>query len=179
MITCVVMEVLVKKGFLTLAFLALPTLCGSGEYTRKIKTEAIVENKGGCYTVKQRSALSKRIEQFVRQHGVDPNLAVEMAELLETLENGKVLAAIAATESGFDIKAEGWVGEIGAYQVRPEFWGCPGDTFKSQTEQANSILEELLKASNGDLESALEKYNGKGQKSRMYATAVLSLISSI
>ena len=137
------------------------------------------ENRGGRFFVKQRSDLSKRIETFARKYGADHAMAPEMAELLGSLENGKVLAAIAAMESRFDIKAEGRVGEIGAYQVRPEFWGYPGDNFKDQTEQANSILEELLRASNGDLESALGKYNGRGPKSRVYAAAVLSLLSRI
>lgn len=43
----------------------------------------------------------------------------------------------------------------------------------------NSILEELLRSSDGDLENALKRYNGKGQKSRLYATAVISLVSGI
>lgn len=168
-----------KKSFLTLTFLALPSLCGSGEYFRKISTDELVENRAGRIFTMQRSDLSKRIETFVRNYGADHAMAAEMAELLGTLENGKVLAAIAATESGFDIQAEGRSGEIGAYQVRPEFWGHPGDSFRSQTEKTNSILEELLRSSNGNLESALRKYNGKGHKSEMYASRVLSLVSSI
>jgi len=169
----------VKICVMALAVCALPSICGSGEYSRKITPDAIVENRGGQHWVKQRSKLSKRIESFAVKYGADEMLAAEMAELLCALENGKVLAAIAAKESGFDVRALGRVGEVGAYQVLPKYWGDPGNNFSSQTEKADKILQELLDASNGDLAAALERYNGTGLKAKAYASSVLSLAAKI
>lgn len=169
----------VKIYVMALVVLALPSICGSGEYSRKTTLDAIVENRGGEHWVKQRSNLSQRIELFAVKYGADELRAADMAELLCSLQNGKVLAAIAAKESGFDIQALGLVGEVGAYQVRPEFWGDPGGCFKSQTEKADKILQELLDASKGDLATALERYNGSGLKAKAYASSVLSLIAKI
>lgn len=168
-----------KVCVMALAVFALPSICGSGEYSRKIMPDAIVENRGGRLWAKQRSSLSKRIESFAVKYGADELLAAEMAELLCTHQNGKVLAAIAAKESGFDVRARGRAGEVGAYQVRPKFWGYPGTTFESQTEKAGSILRELLTASNGNLAAALEKYNGTGVRAKAYASSVLSLVAQI
>lgn len=142
-------------------------------------SDDVVKYENKHKIINQRTELSKRIETFARNNGADEDMAAEMAELLSTLENGKVLAAIAAKESGFNVRAKGKVGEIGAYQVRPQFWGHPGETFKSQTEKTNQILEELLSTCNGNLESALEKYNGRGEKSKRYASSVLALVSKI
>jgi hypothetical protein len=169
----------VKKRFLIFVIVVLPSICGSGRFHPKDFQDDVVADRKGQAVIKQRSDLSKRIERFALKNGADESISVEMAELLSTLENGKVLAAIAAKESGFDVQAHGKAGEIGAYQVRPQFWGHPGDTFKSQTEKANQILEELLSTTNGNLESALEKYNGRGEKSKKYAASVLLLVSKI
>lgn len=168
-----------KIYVMALAVFSLPSICGSGEYSRKITPDAIVENRGGRLWAKQRSNLSKRIESFAVKYGADELLAADMAELLCTHKNGKVLAAIAAKESGFDVLARGRAGEVGAYQVLPKYWGEPGNSFGSQTEKADKILQELLEASNGNLATALEKYNGSGLKARAYASSVLSLAARI
>lgn len=169
-----------KKYLLTVACLALPSLCGSGEYSWEVRRDAVVENRGGHRNVRLRSPLSQRIESFVRRHGsVAGCRAAQMAELLSRHRHGAILAAIAARESGFDIRARGRAGEIGAYQVRPQFWGEPGETFEDQTKKAGRILNGLLTEANGNLAVALERYNGRGQRAKAYAAAVLSLAAGI
>ncbi|CAH2031382.1 lytic transglycosylase domain-containing protein [Trichlorobacter ammonificans] len=170
------MKIIVLVG----ACLALPSLCGSGEYSWEIRRDTVVETRGGRREIRPRSLLSQRIESFVRRHGAAAgSKAAQMAELLSRHRHGTVLAAIAARESGFDIQARGRAGEVGAYQVRPNIWGDPGETFGTQTEKAGSILRELLAESNGSLALALERYNGRGQRAKAYASSVLALAAGI
>ncbi len=168
-----------KHGMLMLFLTLVPSICGPGEYHRLICPDAVIEKRADRVLTRQRSELSRRIEQFALQHGATTSMAPEIAELLEGLEHGPLLAAIAALESRFDCAALGEAGELGAYQVLPGIWGDPGTSFYSQTGNATSILQELLESSGGDISSALEHYNGKGLKAKRYASRVLRLANSI
>jgi len=169
----------VKLGKLMVFLTLFPSISGSSEYLRVIYPDAVIEKRADRVLIRQRSDLSRRIEQFALQHGASTTMAPEIAELLEGLEHGPLLAAIAAHESRFDCSALGKAGELGAYQVQPGIWGDPGTSFYSQTDNAISILQELLESSGGDIGGALEHYNGKGLKARKYASRVLRLANSI
>ena len=48
--------------------------------------------------------------------------------------------AIAEIESGFNPGAVGGVGEIGLFQIRPEYWGNPGRNIQGQIRQGLKVL---------------------------------------
>lgn len=122
--------------------------------------------------------MSQRIERFALAHGCDPDLAPELADLLAECEYPRVMAAIACRESRFDTAAIGSVGERGMYQVRPDVWGDPGQSLKSQTDKAEAVLLALIKK-HGGLSRAIARYNGDGRKAMEYRDDVLQLARSI
>lgn len=169
-----------KQSLLVLALVALlPKICGSGEYTRHVSSESIIENRAGVTSSVKRSSLSKRIEKFAVKHGADPAVAPELAELLAACEYPRVLAAVAAKESNFRLNARGAAGEVGAFQIRPEIHGHPGKTWGSQSKAAERLLRDLVAGSGGRLEPAVRKYNGSGPKAERYAKHVMALAHSI
>jgi len=167
-----------KMVFLLATFL-YPAICSSGEYTRHVSSEAVIENRAGVIASVKRSSLSKRIEKFAVTHGAKPDIAPELAELISVHEHPRVLAAIAAKESGFNLSARGSAGEVGAYQIIPKLHGHPGRTWDSQTKAAERLLNELVSDANGKLEPAVRHYNGAGPKAVRYAKHVLALAKSI
>lgn len=169
-----------KRTLLVLALVALlPKICSSGVYSRHVTPESVVENRAGVTVSVERSSLSKRIERFAVKHGADPGIAPELAELLAACEHPRVLAAIAAKESNFRLHAKGKAGEVGAFQIRPEYHGHPGSTWGSQSKAAERLLKELVEASGGKLSSAVRKYNGAGPKAVRYASHVMAMAYSI
>lgn len=169
-----------KRTLLVLALVALlPKICSSGEYTKHVLPETIVENRAGVVSSVKRSSLSRRIEKFAVAHGADPAVAPELAELLAACEHPRVLAAMGAKESGFNPKAVGKAGEVGAWQVIPKHWGHPGRSLSSQAKHSEAILQELVAASKGRLEAAVRKYNGSGPKAVRYAAHVMAMARSI
>lgn len=169
-----------KKTLVALATLALlPKLCSSGEYSRHVSPETIVENRGGQVLLQPRSGLSKRIEAFAIKHGADPRIAPELAELLAACDHPRVLAAIAAKESNFNLRARGRSGEVGAYQIIPRDWGHPGYTWHSQTKAAERILNELTESTAGKLLPAVSRYNGSGPRAAAYGKHVMAMAMSI
>jgi hypothetical protein len=167
------------KTIILLVTFLYPAICGSGEYTRHVSSENVIENRAGVIASVKRSSLSKRIEKFAVAHGADPVLAPELAELISVYEHPRVLAAIAAKESGFKLDARGSAGEVGAYQIIPKLHGHPGRTWGSQTEAAERLLNELISDAHGKLEPAVRQYNGSGPKAVRYARHVLSMARSI
>lgn len=157
----------------------LPKLAGSAEYSRTVSAENVIENRGGKVLLVPRSGLSKRIERFAVTYGAKPDIAPELAELISVHEHPRVLAAIAAKESGFNLSARGSAGEVGAYQIIPKLHGHPGRTWDSQTKAAERLLNELVSDANGKLEPAVRHYNGAGPKAVKYAKHVLALAKSI
>jgi hypothetical protein len=168
----------VRKLFLLATFL-YPALCSSGEYTRHVSSEKIVENRAGVIVSVKRSSLSKRIERFAVAHGADPEIAPELAELIAVCKHPRVLAAIAAKESNFNDRARGKAGEIGMYQVLPHMHGHPGQTWREQTQSSERILDELVLSAGGRLRVAVRRYNGSGPKAVRYAKHVLVMSRSI
>lgn len=169
-----------KRLIIILASIALlPKLSGSAEFTRHVSADNIIENHGGKVFLKARSDLSKRIERFSVQHGADPAIAPELAELIAVCEHPRVLAAIAARESNFNDRAVGGMSEIGMYQVLPQVHGHPGKTWREQTKFSERILRDLVTESRGDLRSAVRKYNGSGAAARKYASHVIGMARSI
>lgn len=169
-----------KRTLLVLALVALlPKIVSSGEYTKHVLPETVVENRAGVVSSVKRSSLSRRIEKFAVAHGADPAVAPELAELLATCEHPRVLAAMGAKESGFNPKAVGKAGEVGAWQVIPKHWGHPGRSLSSQAKHSEAILQELVAASKGRLESAVRKYNGSGPRAVRYASHVMAMARSI
>ena len=126
-----------------------------------------------------RSDLSKRIERFAVKNGADPAIAPELAELLSLCEHPRVLAAIAAKESRFDLQARGQCGEVGAFQIIPRHHGYPGRTWPAQTKAAERILNELVSDAGGKLSVAVRRYNGSGVKAARYSVHVLAMAKSI
>lgn len=53
------------------------------------------------------------------------------------------LLALAELESTFNPKAIGTVGEVGLYQIRPEYWGRVPKSIVGQTKKAHSMLSVL------------------------------------
>lgn len=172
-------EVRMNLVVIALLVMLMPSVCGSGEHSGTVRPFTVVESRAGQVINRHRSVMSRRLEKFALKNGADAARASEIAELLGKMRYGTVLAAIAAHESRFDCGAIGKAGELGAYQIRPEFWGNPGNSFRSQTEKAVSILEQLLASSGGNLRVALERYNGTGDVSKKYASRVLQLATSI
>jgi len=168
-----------KQLIIVLAVVLLPKLSGSAEYSRTVSAENVIENRGGKVLLRARSGLSKRIEIFAVKHGAKLDIAPELAELISVHEHPRILAAIAAKESGFNLFARGGAGEIGAYQIIPKLHGHPGRTWDSQTKAAERLLNELVSDANGKLETAVRRYNGSGPKSIKYAKHVMSLAKSI
>lgn len=157
----------------------LPKLSGSAEYSRTVSAENVIENRGGKVLLVARSGLSKRIERFAIAHGAKPDIAPELAELISVHEHPRVLAAIAAKESGFNLLARGSAGEVGAYQIIPKLHGHPGRTWDSQTKAAERLLNDLVSDANGKLEPAVRRYNGSGEKATRYAKHVMLMARSI
>lgn len=161
------------------AVMLLPTIPSSAEYTRDVSAENVIVNRGGEVLLKPRSDLSKRIERFAVKHGADPAIAPQLAELLAACDHPRVLTAIAAKESGFNIRARGKSGEVGAFQIIPRLHGHPGNSWESQTDAAERLLNELISDSGGRLDVAVRKYNGAGPKAIKYARHVMSMAMSI
>lgn len=159
------------------AVMLLPNLCGSAEYTRNVSAENVIENRAGQVLLTPRSGLSKRIENFIRKYR--KNDAAVWAEVIAACEHPRVLAAIAARESQFDERAIGRLGEIGAYQQRPEIHGHPGVSILEQTQSAEKLLSELVAESHGKLYQAVRAYNGAGPRAEQYAASVLAVARSI
>lgn len=169
-----------KRLIIVLAAVALsPNLAGSGDYTRHVSPESIVENRAGVTVSVKRSSLSRRIERFAVKHGADPAIAPELAELLSACEHPRVLAAIAAKESRYNLRARGKSGEVGAYQIIPRLHGHPGYTWDSQTRAAERLLNDLVDTTDGKLLPAVTSYNGAGPKARAYGEHVLAMARSI
>lgn len=161
------------------AVMLLPTIPNSAEYTRYVSAENVVTNRGGEVLLKPRSPLSKRIERFAVKHGADPAIAPQLAELLAACEHPRVLTAIAAKESGFNLRARGSAGEVGAFQIIPRYHGHPGNSWESQTDAAERLLKDLVSDSGGRLEVAVRRYNGAGPKAVKYARHVMEMARSI
>jgi hypothetical protein len=155
-----------------------PQIAASGDYSREIGPRHLVETRGERTVITPRSSLAIRIQRFAVSNGCDKDLAPELAELLAECQYPRVLAAIACRESGFDLKARGSVGERGMYQIRPEVWGDPGRTVRSQTKKAEKVLLTLLDE-HGGLSRAVERYNGSGRDAAHYRDQVLRLARSI
>lgn len=75
-------------------------------------------------------------------------------------------------ESGLNTKARGKAGEKGAWQVREKYHGKVPKRLIDQGKQAEKILDELLKTTEGDMLKALSRYNGSGKAADRYAAKV-------
>lgn len=160
------------------ASLLLSRTSGSAEFSRHVSSETISENRGGQVLLIPRSNLSKRIEAFAVRHGADPSEAAVIAEILATKDHPRVLAAIAARESHFDLHAIGAAKEIGAFQQHPVH-GHPGRTWSSQSDAAERMLNDLVAEHHGQLVPAVTAYNGAGPGAREYCRAVMAMARSI
>lgn len=105
-----------------------------------------------------------------------------MAVAVSHTKNPKLMAAIAAVESGGNPKAVGDSGASkGAFQVQGKHWGKVKDNALEQALQAEKILEELL-VQRGRLRCALAAYNGgtrPNARAYKYADRVLRLVEEI
>lgn len=155
-----------------------PQLAAPADYHREVCSRYVVESRGGRTSFVARNPMVVRIEKFAMANGCDPDLAPELAELLAECRYPRVMAAIACRESGFDLKARGAVGERGMYQLRPELWGDPGRSARSQTEKAEDVLLALVEE-HGSLSRGIERYNGSGTDAVRYREHVLRLARSI
>lgn len=126
-----------------------------------------------------KAQLVGRLERFIQSHAKDPGVARSLARILVDCDHPRVLAAIAATESKFDLSARGRHGEVGAFQVKPSIWGHPGRTWRSQAKKSESVLKGLVSDAGGRLLPALRKYNGTGPAAERYADQVLAMATSI
>lgn len=158
-----------KKYIVLIAFiLLLPAL-----------SEAAVHSTKRVRSARPQSTLVDRIAVFIRKHGRDPVVARQLAELLAACEHPRVMAAIAAKESNFNIAARGTHGEVGAFQVIPRLHGHPGHTWRSQSKKTDDILRDLVSKSGGRLTVALRRYNGAGPAASRYADHVMAMARSI
>ena len=169
-----------KRLIIFLAALLLQSeVCSSADYTRHVSAENIIENRGGEVLLVPRSHLSRRIEKFAVAHGADPAIAPELAELLAACEHPRVLAAIAAKESNFNLRAGGKSGEVGAFQRLPRVWGHPGRTRGSRSKASARILQKLVSKADGKLLPAVRRYTGSGPMAVRYAHHIMKLAYSI
>ena len=76
-------------------------------------------------------------------------------------------------ESHMNPYARGRHHDVGAFQVIPKYWGKVPSDLRGQAKQNEKIMDELLRASNGNLHLALQHYNGKGHAAKRYADRVL------
>ena len=90
----------------------------------------------------------------------------------QELKRPVLTKAIGVIESGLNPFARGKHHERGAYQVIERHWGKVPRQLHEQGLQHERILEELLKASGGNVENAVRRYNGRGQKAARYARRV-------
>lgn len=167
-----------KRLFIVLsATLLLSPLSGSAGSPSNVPAEIKLHRSGEV--LKTRSNLSKRIENFAVKNGANPAVAPEIADLIAACKYPRVLAAIAAKESGFTLTAVGKAGEIGAFQVIPAIHGHPGKTWREQAFSSERILKDLVSDSGGKLFVAVRRYNGSGPKAIKYANHVMAMAKSI
>jgi len=88
-------------------------------------------------------------------------LTLYLANPLLTIAQGKV-------ESNLNRFATGKSQEKGAFQVAEKHWGSVPLDFISQARQCESIRGSLSK----DIWQSVQRYNGKGKKSRTYLAKV-------
>ena len=168
-----------KKIIIGLALL-IPSHASTANYSRIIHQDVVVETRGDRVVATERSGLSKRIERFIRLHHAPPDLAPAMAETLANSKYPRLLAGIPVREKTlYRTDVVGAVGEIGAYQVRPEIWGHPGNDIFSQIRKSEEIIIQLADESKGSLAVAVRKYNGSGKQAWLYSRDVLRLAKSI
>jgi soluble lytic murein transglycosylase-like protein len=140
-----------------------------------------VTPQGGSLSVQDIAKLLN--ERF--QVGVDEALTISCAVIASAKQEAIspfLLLAVIAVESGFDRYAVSVAGAVGLMQVVPSqhkdrlrhaelLWDA-----RTNIEIGSSILHDYLKASDGDLRGALERYSG-GAKG--YAARVADRMSQI
>lgn len=118
----------------------------------------------------------QKLAAVFHEHG-SPH-PVELAKVVARMKRPRLAAAQAIVESDGTVTARGAAGEIGIWQVIERDWGpTPKNDIKGQADQYESIMESLIKESDGNLRKALGKYNG--DRSGKYARKVLSKVEKI
>lgn len=122
------------------------------------------------------TASEQKLAEVFQQHG-SPH-PVELARVVVKMKRPRLAAAQAIIESDGTVTARGAAGEIGIWQVIERDWGpTPKNDIKGQADQYESIMESLIKESDGNLRKALGKYNG--DRSGRYARKVLAKAQQI
>ena len=99
---------------------------------------------------------------------------IGLAQSIHTKRLCDVLLAQAIVESLGDKNAIGAVGEKGAWQVKPEDWGKVPNTLQDQADQAELILESLVKETKS-LRKGIKRYNGSGKRAEKYMKKVIKI----
>jgi len=107
----------------------------------------------------------------------------EMAIAVCKTKSPKLMTAIAVRESNGNPDQLGDGGKAkGAFQVQEQYWGDVPDTATEQAQQAEEILETLVRKHRGSLRRALAHYNGgysNSRESREYALKVIKIRKEI
>lgn len=118
----------------------------------------------------------QKLAEVFQQHG-SPH-PVELARVVVKMKRPRLAAAQAIIESDGTVTARGTAGEIGIWQVIERDWGpTPKNDIQGQADQYESIMESLIKESDGNLRRALGKYNG--DRTGKYARKVLAKVEQI
>ena len=75
-------------------------------------------------------------------------------------------------ESGMNQYAVGKDKDKGAFQVIEKYWGKVPKDMASQAKQNERIVDTLLAENDGDLFTAICRYNGSGEQAVRYAALV-------
>lgn len=101
----------------------------------------------------------------------------ELARVIVKMKRPRLAVAQAIVESNGDKTAVGKAGEQGIWQVMKKDWGPVPADIQGQANQYEVIMEELIRASDGNLRRALGRYNG--DKSGKYAAKVMKVVSQV
>jgi len=104
----------------------------------------------------------------------------QMAEAVLHTKSPRLLAAMATKETNGNhaVRNTGYKKRHhGAWQVNPKYWGKVSNSPVEQAKQAETILEDLAKVSNNDINSILAKYGGDSTNS--YAKKILAELVNV
>jgi hypothetical protein len=160
-----------KPGWLLLAFLISLGVVGHISWQDEM-LEQKVRNLEMSARNKEMQDMSAKVAS---KGAVDPD---GLARAVHGKKRAKVLAAIALHESRGDRRAVGKKMERGAFQVRPELHGQVPNDLARQADQAEKLLEELIREQ-GSLKKAVRAYNGTGAAADRYAMRVLKLAKEL
>lgn len=161
---------------LLLVLLLIPVTAGSGNYQRVANGMRVVENKVGKITVTERTTRFKKLYYFVSSHLKEKN-PLNTTELIYVCEYPEVMAAIASVESEFNPYAIGPCKEVSAWQILEWELGDPTNTNDGLNAALKVFKEKRLIAKN--IPQAVERYNGRGPKARLYKVQVLKKMNQI